>query len=286
MEADLLRVPDRFAFSQSSLQDFVDCPRRFELRHLFRLSWPAIQSEPVQEIEHSIQMGEKFHHLAHQRLSGIPSTMLESQVQSSGLESWWAYLNEILENSEQFPVGAVAYPEMTLQATLGEARLIAKYDLILVKPDGSLTIIDWKTSKKAQRREWLAIRLQTRLYPYLLVSAGAPLVGNKAVTPSQVEMIYWYLEDPDQPIRFTYDDRQYAADVTYLIGLIGRIRRLEQGSFPLTPDERHCRYCVYRSLCDRGVRAQEADDVPQFDLPREVSGDFMMDLEHITEIEF
>lgn len=286
MEPDLLSVPDGFAFSQSSLQDYVDCPRRFELKHLLRLSWPAIQSEPVQDVERSIQMGEQFHHLAHQRLLGISSTMLDSQVQSSGLDSWWEYFNEILENIEQFPVGTVPFPEMTLQATLGEVRLIAKYDLILVKPDGSLTIIDWKTSKKAHRREWLANRLQTRLYPYLLVNAGAPLVGNMPVTPSQVEMLYWFIEEPDQPIHFTYEDRKYAADAAYLVGLIGRIRRLERGGFSLTADDRHCRYCVYRSLCDRGVRAPEANDDPQFDMPQEVSGDFMMDLEHITEIEF
>jgi CRISPR/Cas system-associated exonuclease Cas4 (RecB family) len=286
MQPDPVNVPDGFAFSQSSLQDFVDCARRFELKYLLRLSWPAIQSEPVQEVEHSIRMGEQFHRLAHQRLLGISSTRLESLVQGSGLENWWMNFNEILENAGEFPVGMVTYPEVVLQATLGEARLVAKYDLILVKPDGNLAIIDWKTSKKAHRRDWLVGRLQTRLYPYLLIRAGASLIRNQALAPSQVEMIYWYVEETDRSIHFRYDDRQYSADEAYLIGLISRIRRMEAGAFPLTTDEKHCRYCVYRSLCERGVQAAKLDEDLSNDPPVDESGDLVLDFEHISEIEF
>ncbi|MGB8252846.1 MAG: hypothetical protein WCF08_06495, partial [Anaerolineaceae bacterium] len=32
-------------------------------------------------------------------------------------------------------------------------------------------------------------------------------------------------------------------------------------SFVLTSDERQCRYCVYRSYCERGVAAGQADDL-------------------------
>ncbi len=286
MQPDLVNVPDGFAFSQSSLQDFVDCPRRFELKYLLRLSWPAIQSEPVQEVERSIRMGEQFHRLAHQRMLGISNTRLENQVQGSGLENWWMNFNDILENAGQFPVGMVTYPEVVLQATLGEVRLVAKYDLILVKPDGSLVIIDWKTSKKAHRREWLGDRLQTRLYPYLLVRAGGSLVGNQPLAPSQVEMIYWYVEEADRSIHFRYDDRQYLADEVYLAGLISRIKRIEAGTFPLTTDDKHCRYCVYRSLCERGMQAAMLDEDPQVDLPVDEFGELKLDFEHISEIEF
>ena len=36
--------------SQSSLQDYVDCARRFQLRYLDRLSYPAIESEPAARV--------------------------------------------------------------------------------------------------------------------------------------------------------------------------------------------------------------------------------------------
>ena len=36
-------LPAQFAFSQSSLQDYADCPRRFQLRYLDKLIYPAIE---------------------------------------------------------------------------------------------------------------------------------------------------------------------------------------------------------------------------------------------------
>ena len=54
-------LPPDFQFSQSSLQDFETCPRRFELRYLQRLSWPAIESEPIQVAERLAQLGADFH---------------------------------------------------------------------------------------------------------------------------------------------------------------------------------------------------------------------------------
>jgi hypothetical protein len=50
--------------SQSSLQDYNDCPRRFELRYLQRLAYPAIETEPALENEKHQREGEFFHRLA------------------------------------------------------------------------------------------------------------------------------------------------------------------------------------------------------------------------------
>ena len=47
-------LPEGFRFSQSSLQDYVDCRRRFQLRYLQNLAWPALQSEPALENERGV----------------------------------------------------------------------------------------------------------------------------------------------------------------------------------------------------------------------------------------
>ena len=47
-----MTLPPTFQFSQNSLQDYVDCPRRFQLRYLLRQPWPAVESEPLSEYEH------------------------------------------------------------------------------------------------------------------------------------------------------------------------------------------------------------------------------------------
>jgi hypothetical protein len=56
---------------QSSLQGYVDCPRRFDLRYVQRLSYPAMESEPALENEKHQQEGEYFHRLAQQHLGKV-----------------------------------------------------------------------------------------------------------------------------------------------------------------------------------------------------------------------
>ena len=61
------------SLSQSSLQDYNDCPRRFELRYLQRLAYPAIETEPALENEKHQREGEYFHRLVQQYFIGIPA---------------------------------------------------------------------------------------------------------------------------------------------------------------------------------------------------------------------
>ena len=75
--------------SQSSLQDYNDCPRRFELRYLEQLAYPAIETEPALENEKHQQEGEYFHRLAQQHLIGIPAEQVEKFANTDNLQRWW-----------------------------------------------------------------------------------------------------------------------------------------------------------------------------------------------------
>ena len=92
-------------FSQSSLQDFVDCQRRFQLRYLLRLAWPAVESEPVMENERHMRMGAQFQQMTHQHLLGVPSERLANMLHDEILLGWW-------ENYQAF----LAYREELAQA--------------------------------------------------------------------------------------------------------------------------------------------------------------------------
>lgn len=46
-----MSLPEDFTFSQSMLQDFVDCPRRFELRYLLDARWPAQETAQALQYE-------------------------------------------------------------------------------------------------------------------------------------------------------------------------------------------------------------------------------------------
>ena len=65
-------LPPFFQFTQSNLQDYLDCPRRFELRYILRQDWPALQTEPEMEQEQHMLRGHLFHQLVHQLLIGLP----------------------------------------------------------------------------------------------------------------------------------------------------------------------------------------------------------------------
>jgi hypothetical protein len=156
-------------------------------------------------------------------------------------------------------------------------------------------ILEWKTSRKRPQRKWLAERLQTRVYPYLLVRAGSHLleIGDRGLgmgdwrpfQPEQVEMVYWFANFPQDPERFPYDAAQYEVDDHYLASLIEEIKDLGDEDFPLTPQERRCRYCPYRSLCQRGVRAGSFDEMED-ELEWGDDFDVVLDFEQIAEIEY
>lgn len=282
-----MNLPDDFQFSQGSLQDFVDCRRRFYLRCIRRLAWPAVQSEPVVEHEGYMQQGSDFHRLAQQALVGLPVERLSASLVGEDLARWWEsfcdYLPQI-SNAQPGP-GWQLYPEISLTAPLGESRLVSKYDLLAAHPQGRVLIYDWKTTRQRSRRSVLEKRLQTRLYPYLLVRARAFLNAGNLIQPEQVEMIYWFAEHPQQPERFVYSSAAYQADEAYLTSLIETVLRLDEADFFLTGDERQCAFCVYRSLCNRGVAAGSLDAL-ETGYEEEVFPTPDIDFEQIAEIEY
>jgi len=312
-----MKLPNDFQFSQGSLQDYVDCPRRFQLRYVERVAWPAIEAEPALENERYLQQGAAFHRLVHQHTLGMTPERLSSAVTDEDLRRWW---RNYLENGPA-DLPTCRYPEVALSGPVGHGRetgpstgreigpstgreigpstgreigpstgrLVAKYDLIGVDAGRRAVIVDWKTSRRRSRRKWLAERLQTRVYPYLLVRAGSHLNGGQPLEPEQVEMLYWFANFPGDPEHFSYNTARFEADGVYLASLVEEIKREierpEGKDLPLTTQERRCRYCAYRSLCRRGVRAgllDETEDEWELDDDFDISLDF----EQIAEIDY
>ena len=267
--------PDSFTFSQSSLQDYTDCPRRFQLRYMERLHWPAVETEPVKENEIRQQEGQLFHRLVQQHQIGLPAEKLKPLANTANLIRWWDnYLHTDfkLENARK-------YTELTLLAPVGKNRLSAKFDLLAVLPGQKVIIFDWKTYQKRPRDEWMATRLQTRVYQTMIVQAGAYLNGGNPFEPENIEMIYWYVESPSEPAHFPYDSSHSTRDWKTLTGLINEINNHQH--FPLTEDEKKCAYCTYRSYCNRGIEAGNAGEMEEMG-----SNEPDINFEQIAEIEY
>ncbi|MBM4460267.1 MAG: PD-(D/E)XK nuclease family protein [Chloroflexi bacterium] len=303
-------LPADFQFSQASLQDYADCPRRFQLRHIMQLAWPAIEAEPASAFEEQIRLGQAFHRMIHRHLLGIAEPVAaalippapdaggreEDEGASAADQSQTAeILVEWRRNYLAHPpadLPALRHPEIALSAAIGDHRLVAQYDLVAVEPGRRAVIVDWKTSERRPKSGWLATRLQTRVYRWLLAQAGAHLNGGRPFAAEQITMVYWFANAPEEPEWLPYDATQYAADAAHLAGLIAEIKELADDQFYLTPDVRRCRFCLHRSLCGRGVTAGDLGDADE-DQPMEVeemsaAADWAtrFDFEQIAEIAF
>lgn len=272
-----MSLPDDFVFSQSALQDYVDCPRRFELRYLREVRWPALETEPALEHESSLLKGQQFHHLLHQHALGVPAETLEATIADDDLRQWWnRYVRWQADHLHD-----ARHPELTLTVPIGEMLLMAKYDVVARMPDASFLIIDWKTGKRPKRPARLAERMQTLVYPYVLSRAGDWLNDGQPIPPERIKMVYWFAET-GETIEFQSSEEKLRNDEARLVSLVEEIAaRFE---YPLTTDEQRCSFCAYRSLCERGERAGDLNELEEDE--DELAGELTLDLDQIEEIAF
>ncbi len=279
----MMAIPQTFTFSQSSLKDYRDCARRFQLRYLERLAWPVPQSADALESERRQRLGQDFHRLVRWHQMGLPTSALAPLAAGDArLSAWWeAYL----ASPYAAPEATVRRAELTLSTPLAGYRLEAQYDLVLGTPGGDWLIVDWKTGGAHVERGHLATHPQTVVYQCVLALAGAALNGGQPVAPERITMVYWFAAYPLQPAVYLYGHPQFEHDRQALAATIGEIAGRPEDVWPLTDDEKACRLCAYRSLCGRQVAlpspdeldaAGEGEAVPSLDL----------DLEQVEEIAF
>jgi CRISPR/Cas system-associated exonuclease Cas4 (RecB family) len=283
-----MALPEGFLFSQSSLQDYVDCQRRFQLRYLLHLAWPAVEAEPYLENERRMDQGAEFHKLARQYLVGIPEVEIGRSIGADDVMLlWWSNflasiktgkLSMILDKDSQH------FEEINLAVPMGKFRLVAKYDLLIIHSDGKVIIVDWKTSQSHPRRTWLAGRLQTHVYPFVLVGALSGLLDGWQADPSLLEMVYWFTNQPEQPERFPYSLNEYQQDARFLTNLVATIDQKSEPIYPLTPDVQRCSFCTYRSLCNRGIKPGDLQQLEDWQEPSSAE-DVSLNFDQIGEIE-
>jgi CRISPR/Cas system-associated exonuclease Cas4 (RecB family) len=274
-----MAIPEILQLSQSALQDYDDCRRRYYYRYVLHQSWPADVAQPAREFEKLIKNGKDFHTIVHQYFSGIPRDLLEKRNALQGeLEKWWD--NFLMLHIVPGSYGL--YPEKLLSTRIAETKLVAKYDLLSVNRDGELTIYDWKTTKRKPDLKELINRWQTRLYLFTAAMSGGILLDGDAIEPENCRLIYWFANFPSEPIEIKYSNENFEEDRIEIRGIIEDIQsRRGIDLFDLTVDEQHCKYCVYRSLCERG---QFAGLHPDFEY--DASIEFSLDFDQIEEIEF
>jgi hypothetical protein len=278
-----MALPDGFQFSQNSLQDYVECERRFQLRYLIRQHWPAVASEPIEELEHLLELGRRFHRLAEQHNLGMPESELSRSIDSDRLRRWW---RNYLENPPPGLPPGQSYAETTLSTPIQRFRLLAKYDLLSIGSDDTAVVVDWKTTRRRPNSAVLAKRLQTRIYCYVAVKAAHSLSQGTRIQPGNLTMVYWFSEFPHQPEVLRYSDAQHERNDVELNSLVAAIAAQAEEpleAWPLTNEIGRCRFCNYRSLCNRGV---VPGPVAEWDADAALDLDTEFEFEDIEEIAY
>jgi hypothetical protein len=251
-----MTLPDDFVFSQNNLQDFVDCPRRFQLKYILKTAWPAPVSEPLEEHARLIDLGTRFHMMAHRYFLGIPEEMISRHVTNEDLLSWW---NAFISNRPA-DMPALRQPEVSLSMPFAGYRLAAKLDLLAVEKGNRAVIYDWKTTHLSPNPGFLKDRIQSLVYPLLVITTGGALNDYKPFDPKQVSMVYWYPAYPEKSVKLTFDQDWVPHTEALLTRLVRQAAEMKLDIFPLTVDEAKCKFCRYRSLCERGTTAGRTDE--------------------------
>lgn len=252
--------PD-FTFTQSNLQTFTYCRRRFYLRYLKKLIWPA-QLVGDQQYAQDRDAGVRFHRLVHQHFLGFEPALLRKVSEADPDPRVATWLVTFLSSQMSTLEGELA-PEALYTTTLAGHPLSAKVDLLQMN-SGKIKIYDWKTSRQLPKATSLKKQAQSRVYPLVI----SRVLGKDAAVfkLENLSMVYWEANFPDQVIEInsSQDDWQkYETEITTSIELI---LSLQVEEFVKTPDIRKCAWCEYRSYCLRGKAAQSPEDNMEFDL--------------------
>lgn len=258
-------LPAYFRFSQSSLSTFAECQRRFWLRYVRRIEWPAPLTDQLDEWEKAIARGQLFHHWAQQDGLGLAVDEWALTHEDERLVQWWK--NYRHHPPQGFPSGTV-FSEVQLSLPLGAYRVVAKFDRVVCADDGRVFIVDWKTGRrKPQQLEYVA-NWQTLVYRYVMAEAGVELNGGRAIEPEQITLLYWHAQYPDalEPISYSAQEHERAREDLLKAMQAIAARKAVEDDFPQTEDWGACKRCVYSALCERGRERTEEWDIADEDI--------------------
>lgn len=263
---------DSFLLSQGKLATFFACQRRFQLRYLRRLPWPAAPLDD--QTAASLERGQQFHQLLQRHFLHLP--IEPAAIVDETVRRWWSLF---ARSWRQFPELSRSdnrfLTEISLTVPIGDALLNGRFDLLVIGTAGATPfahLFDWKTGKAHSeadlRQSW-----QTRLYLALLAAGGTALLpSGKSLSPAQIAITYWYVTEPDTPRTIQYSAAWHKQNWDEIQAVVAQITaQWEQERWPLTEDWSLCQACAYQTYCGRqgggSTNALAIDDDTEPTLP-------------------
>lgn len=230
---------ENFFYSQHALNIFKMCPIRFKKRYIEGLYWKRAQSE-----DESIEKGKNFHILAERYFSDVPLKM-EFFEEYGELNEWMDALEEHIPQRPQEEY----YPEYQIKIDDDGMKLQAKYDLVYIDGEGTITIYDWKTQKRPINYRDIENSMQTRVYRYVMALGGDRLKGED-VAPEDIVMKYWQPKFPSQSVELSYSRRRFEKDREFLRNLLYTIEEFDYESYDKAKSKKYCKKCEFNYFCN------------------------------------
>lgn len=251
-------VSQEFVFSQSNLNTFAYCRRRFYLRYIRQLIWPA-QLVSDQQYTLDRDAGLRFHRLVHQYFLGFDIALLRKVAEADpdpNIATWF----DTFLSSQMCRLEGKLFPEAQYTTTVAGHSLIAKVDLLQID-SGKVNIYDWKTSKQLPKRHTLQKNLQSKVYP--LVISHVFKKDKSGLNLDTLTMLFWEANFPEQTIEINTSQADWKRSEEEITETIHVISSLNEEEFAATPEIRRCLWCEYRSYCHRGAEAQSSEEMQE-----------------------
>jgi DNA helicase-2/ATP-dependent DNA helicase PcrA len=241
-------IPERFAFSASSLGCYADCPLRFKFEHLHGVPAPPGSRAGLGTAVHAA-----IEALSKDLLRGVERDRNEAVAVLEGCwqlsefaserhsaEDWQtavalldAYLawqaanrNEIVDVERRF---SFPFENRPVRGSI---------DRIERRPDGRLVVVDFKTGALWSAPTIGTVQAEVQLNLYALAVA-------EEFGAFPAEAAYLYLREP-RYIPYRPTGPSMGAFLERLTGLVNGVLAAE---FPARPSRASCRSCAYRELC-------------------------------------
>ena len=240
-------MPDRLILSRYRLDTFAACRRRFQLRYLERLAWPA--PPRAAGIQLAQQRGQAFHRLLERRFLGLPASPPLAEAADERLASWWRTFQT---QGPSLPAGR-QLAEYTLTVPIGRHFLTGRFDLLVLTAAGA-HIFDWKTEAHPRPEAVLRQDLQTLLYLAMVTEGAAALTPDGVINPDQVRITYWYAANPIASVTIGYSQQQHEANWRFLTSQVTALESQLASPdpvWPLTDNLAECAICPFQIYCGR-----------------------------------
>jgi len=249
------------SLSPSRLSDFQACPRRYQYASIERRRQPASYATAKGRFVHYV-----FEHLfllegnqrtierAREYVTPALDEVLTDDVRLEiGLDE--AMLSKLLSETEAIllryfemedPTTVTSEGvELRIGVDVNDTPLFGILDRLDRDPDGSLTIVDYKTGALPNRNYDSKTFANAELYAALCEAE----LGER---PTSIRLMY---VAHGQSIERNVTDVVVRARANAAAGAWTKINRYyDDGDFPATPSSNSCRFCAFKDLCrSRGV---------------------------------